>query len=171
MGISIFPTPDAGGGGGYNFELISSINMATGSPASISFTGIDPKYKTLKLVIGQTASSATRELGIRINAVSSNHSWLVRRLSGSTWATGDTANANRIFLVNAANAGTQTYEIYLFDTNLLAPTNVSFNGTGGGTYQGWGNFNQATVVNEITILHDGGQTFTDGTAYLLGSES
>jgi hypothetical protein len=171
MGIQVFPSPEVAGGG-LNFEFISSINMATGSPASISFTGIDAKYKTLKLVIGQTSSSGTRVVRLGINGSTAGvYGFATRRLVSSTWTTDETAGSSSFALQTANSASSQSFEIYFFDTNLASPTNLIFNGTGGGTVTGWGCFNDTAVVNSIEVKHDAAQTFSAGTAYLLGSES
>jgi hypothetical protein len=170
MAITTFPVAETAGGG-LNFELIASITMATGSPTSITFSGIDSKYKVLKLVVVGTESSSTTTPGIRINGITAggNYAHGTRHLAANTWSTLNSA-ANTNIVIQDDQIGVSTYEIYFFDCNLAAPTTAIYNGVSNRAISGFGSFYQATVVTEIEYRNNSAQTFTAGVAYLLGSE-
>jgi len=173
MGITVFPEIEAAGGG-TKFELISSINLATGTPSSVTFSAIDPKYRVLKLVWFATMSTSAR-VGIQFNSTTTNYSSHYRMLDAATWA-GESGNENGIDNQIIAKTTTATQDFstfYIYDTNIATwksvtgTSNVNSTGLSGELMLGlWRN---TDIINAVTVLTSAG-TFTGGTAFLLGSE-
>jgi hypothetical protein len=169
MGIQTFPAVEVLSG--LNFELISTTNMGTGTPASITLSTIDPKYKILKVIIAQSTSSASRNLFMRFNGNTSTVYAKGVQGQQSGGLLSDQGHAAALNLnTDFADTQSQSSEIFIFDANLAQPSTISFNGTGSLVYFGWGQFNVAAALTSITILHNAAQTFSAGTLYLLGSE-
>jgi hypothetical protein len=172
MGISIFPTPEAAGGG-LKYELISSIDLSVGTPAAVAFTSIDPKYRSLKLVVDATFSTAARCHLQFNNDSGTNYSWQIRALSGTSNSQVRDFDAT---YVDTSTTGTDTVQALTFYVN---ETNVAAVKTGFGNSNFETNAVVANVpdfhwkntatINEWNILASTG-TFTGGNAYLLGSE-
>jgi hypothetical protein len=182
MGIQIYPEVEAAGGG-YNFELIGTINLATGTPASVSFTAIDPKYRALKLIItgapanaGGTYFSGAARMLIRFNGdTAANYTSFFRQLSTATWAasSGRAGGINDAIVNGTTGNAEQSAVYYIYETN----------GNTAKTISGFGHFGSTTVsalelgiwrdtaaIDEIDLIATGGNTFTEGRAILLGSE-
>lgn len=181
MGISIFPELEAAAGG-LNFEAIGSINLATGTPSTVSFAAIDSKYRALKIIMtgpAATAGGATLSGGFRIflrfNAdTANNYEAFFRQLSGANWtASSGRAGGFNDAITNFTTAGDeQSFVYYVLDTNKASAKTVT----------GYGRFGSVSVaelspaywrntatINEVTVSTASG-TFLTGTLFLLGSE-
>jgi hypothetical protein len=168
MGIQTFP-PSQGAGGGLKYEVLGSINLATGTPTAVAFTGIDPKYRSLKIVVDAVFSESSR-IRLRLNNDSgNNYTNGVRSLGSSTWNTVQSTNTDQI----ATTTGSSTRHIlvaYIDDTNIPA-----FKSVYGSSVTAVVNtientiYTSTSTINEVNLFVNLG-TFTGGTAYLLGSE-
>jgi hypothetical protein len=173
MAISIFPTVEtSGAGAGYNWEPIADVS--TSGVSSISFTAIDPKYKSLRLIWNLGSYATNERSGIRLNNFStSDYAVVGDRLTSSTWAARAGITENRIdyFSSGASNTDGENGD-YIFDLcNIAAFTTfrgVAVKGQVRSVIHG-GLLKNTAVINQIDMLTFGGN-FGTGTVYLLGSE-
>jgi hypothetical protein len=177
MGIQTFPPIEAGGG--LKFELISSINLATGTPTSVTFSAIDPKYRALKLVINATYSGTTFTR-MRLNGdTGNNYGWayvgVTKEFNVDSFSAGSTSS-NLIRLSNG-NGDTEQLQVQINDTNIAChKTGFAFSNDGNATPTNVRTTNyehflyaSTSTISSIT-LSTGSGTYTAGTAFLLGSE-
>jgi hypothetical protein len=184
MAITTFPQAESGAAGGYDFKPITSVQFFV-SPAlaTISLTGIDPKYRALKLVItgqgvnvGSTFSSgASHQIYYRFNNDTANtYESNFRQLSTTTWtaSSGRAAGINNAIVIGGNTANEQAAVLYIYETNAASVKTISgFGRTGSATSSELtaAYWNNTAILNQIDIVASGG-TFLQGTAFLLGSE-
>ena len=175
-GVPSWATP-AGGGG------MTSIASGSLSGSSITISSISQSYNDLILDITGAVWSANANVGIRVNGLTTNYSYVYYANSGDTaanqaegagalptyWTAGDGGA-----LPSAAN----TFKRYRFTFPMYALTTGTIQMFG---FYTWGNENSAISnamiigshatadnIDEITFLTNAGQTFSAGTYTLYG---
>jgi hypothetical protein len=175
MGIQIFPQPEIEGGGGYKWEFLATIAMGTGSPSSITFSAIDPKYRALILQIFRPRSATAGTDAIRFNSLTGGFDYTRMALRYATTAQNQEGAglSDRLQLhTQDYSAGTEHFGEYLIElTNIAAPTTVrGINSIGiNQTHLTYGRVNDNAVINSLTVIRSAG-TWSQGDAVLLGSE-
>jgi hypothetical protein len=165
VGIQIFPASEDAGGGGYKFELIASIaNAGAGSPIQVQFTGIDPKYRALKIVTDRLAGTSA-QVGLRYNGIAGfGYESNVMSQTATTLAS-DT----RILLGFAASTLTSTVTL-IENCNLLVPNVFYSSGKSTNAFTSAADMHDdPVIITSIEILRSTG-TFSSGEIFLLGSE-
>ena len=167
MGIQIFPEIEAASGG-VNFELIASASMVNVS--TVAFTGIDAKYRILKVVwnVTNTAGRSNR-IEMQLNSSNSGYVSSTETLNNATWQANVLTSG---FQGKGVDATTEGGVIYVFDTN-KAVSKTALGAAGGGTNI-IGQMTSGIWANTATVtridLYSTNNTWLTGNAYLLGSE-
>lgn len=183
---NIIATLDAGAGGGAgSFESIATAT-GTGSSGTITFSGIPSTYASLqlRLITRGTNASATSDLNMRINGVTSSASYKSHYLYGNGSAAGAGADGGSgtdsifIGLSPAASASSSIMGVGVLDILDYASSSKNktirliyghdVNGATGYVWLASGMNLSTTAISSLTIYLNAGNFNTDTKIALYG---